>query len=79
MHAASEQDATRKQIRGYLSIALGAGGLFLVQSFRSMSLNFGVLLVACMSFVVFSVTKKKFRIAETFPELLRLPFMRPLA
>ena len=60
----------------YLSIALGAGGLFLVQSLRSMSLYLAVLLVASMSFLVFSVTKKTLRIAETFPELLKVPLMR---
>ena len=66
----------RRYLLVYLSIALGAGGLFFVQSFRPMSLYLAVLLVACMSFLVFSVTKKKLRIAETFPELLKVPLMR---
>jgi len=39
-------------------------------------LYLALLLVACMSFLVFSVTKKKLRIAETFPELLKVPLMR---
>jgi len=66
----------RRFLPVYLSIALSAGGLFFVQWFRSMSLYLALLLVACMSFLVFSVTKKKLRIAETFPELLKVPLMR---
>lgn len=66
----------RRYLVVYLSIALSTGGLFLVQSFRSMSLFFDLLLVACMSVFVFSVTRKKLRIAETFPELLKMPLMR---
>ena len=66
----------RRYLPVYLSIALSAVGLFVIQSFRSMSLYLALLLVACMSFLVFSVTKKKLRIAETFPELLKVPLMR---
>jgi O-antigen/teichoic acid export membrane protein len=66
----------RRYLPVYLSIAVGAGGLFFVQLFRSMSLYLALLLVACMSLLVFSVTKKKLRIAETFPELLKFPLMR---
>lgn len=66
----------RRYVPVYLSIALSAGGLFLVESFRSMSLYSGLLLVACVSFLVFSVTRKKLGIAETFPELLKMPLMR---
>lgn len=66
----------RRYLPVYLSIALGAGGLFLVQSLRSMSLHLALLLAACVSFVVFSITRKKLRIAETFPELLRMPLLR---
>lgn len=60
----------------YLSIALSSGGLFFLQTFRSMSLNFALFLVACMSLLVFSVARKRLRIAETFPELLKVPLMR---
>ena len=66
----------RRYLPVYLSIALGAGGLFLVQSFRSMSLHLALLLAACVSFLVFSITRKKLRITETFPELLRMPLLR---
>jgi O-antigen/teichoic acid export membrane protein len=66
----------RRYLRVYLSVALGAGGLFLVQSLRSLSLHLALLLAACMSFLVFSITRKKLRIAETFPELLRMPLLR---
>jgi len=66
----------RRYLPVYLCIAVSAGGLFLVQSLHSMSLTFALLLVACMSFLVFSVARKKLRIAETFPELLKVPLMR---
>ncbi|HKW62493.1 MAG TPA: flippase [Candidatus Acidoferrum sp.] len=66
----------RRYLAVYLSIAISAGGLFFVQSLLSMSLFFGLLVVACMSIFVFSVTRKKLRIAETFPELLKMPLMR---
>jgi hypothetical protein len=35
-------------------------------------------LAACVSLCVFALTKKKLSIAETFPELMRLPIMRLL-
>jgi len=66
----------RRYLPVYLSIALGAGGLFLVQSFGSMSLYRGLLLAACVSFLVFSIARKKLGIAEMFPELLRMPLLR---
>ena len=66
----------RRYLPVYLCIAVSAGGLFLVQSLHSMSLTFALLLVACTSFLVFSVARKKLRIAETFPELLKIPLMR---
>ena len=66
----------RRYLPVYLSIAVSAGGLFFVQSFRSMNVYLALLFVVCMSFLVFSVTKRKLKIAETFPELLKIPLMR---
>src|ERR1051325_11151494 len=66
----------RRYLPVYLSVVLSTGVMFFVQSFRSMSLYFAMPLVACMSFLVFSVSKKKLRIGETFPELLKVPLIR---
>lgn len=60
----------------YLVIALGAGGLFAIQLLGSLNIYTGLPLAAGVSVVVLAVTKKRLHIAETFPELLRLPFMR---
>ena len=66
----------RRYLPVYLSVAVSAGGLFFVRWFGSTSLHFALLLVACMSLFVFSVARKKLPIAETFPELLKMPLMR---
>ena len=66
----------RRYLLVYLTIALGAGGLFFVSSLTSLSFFALLPYAACVSLCVFAVAKKKLSIAETFPELLRLPFMR---
>lgn len=66
----------RRYLSVYLAIAFGAFGLFLVGSFTSLSLYALLPFAACVSFCVLTLAKKKLSIAETFPELLRLPFMR---
>jgi O-antigen/teichoic acid export membrane protein len=66
----------RRYLSVYLTIALGACGLLFVGSFTSLSFYALLPFAACVSFCVFAVAKKKLSIAETFPELLRLPFMR---
>jgi O-antigen/teichoic acid export membrane protein len=66
----------RRYVSVYLTIALGAGGLFFVSSVTSLSFFALLPYAACVSLCVFGVAKKKLSIAETFPELLRLPFMR---
>ena len=60
----------------YLTIALSACGLFFASFLTSLSFYALFLVAACVSLGVFVLTKKKLNIAETFPELLRLPFMR---
>jgi O-antigen/teichoic acid export membrane protein len=66
----------RRYLAIYLTIASGACGLFLVGSLTSLSLYALLPLAACVSLCVLAVAKRKLSIAESFPELLRLPFMR---
>jgi hypothetical protein len=66
----------RRYLSVYLTIALGACGLLFVSSFTSLSFYALLPFAACVSLCVFAVAKKNLSIAETFPELLRLPFMR---
>lgn len=66
----------RRYFSVYLTIALSACGLFFAGFLTSLSLYALLPVAACVSLVVFALTKKKLNIAETFPELLRLPFMR---
>jgi O-antigen/teichoic acid export membrane protein len=66
----------RRYLPIYLTIALSAAGLFLVESMGSINFYLAVLLAGCVSLFVFVVTKRKLSIAETFPEILKLPFAR---
>lgn len=66
----------RRYLAVYLTLALGGFGLYAIQFFTSLSISRALLLAGCVSFFVIMVAKKKLSIAETFPELLRVPFMR---
>jgi O-antigen/teichoic acid export membrane protein len=66
----------RRYLSIYLTIALGACSLFLVGSLTSLSFYVLLPMAACASLCVLAVAKKKLSIAESFPELLRLPLMR---
>jgi O-antigen/teichoic acid export membrane protein len=66
----------RRYLSIYLTIAFGACGLYLVGSLTSLSFYVLLFSAACVSLLVFVVAKKRLSIAESFPELLRLPFMR---
>jgi O-antigen/teichoic acid export membrane protein len=66
----------RRYLAVYLTLALGGLGLYSIQFFTSLSISSALLLAGCVSFFVILVAKKKLSIAETFPELLRVPFMR---
>jgi len=66
----------RRYLSVYLTIALGACGLYWLGSRTSLSFYALLPFAACVSLCVFAVAKKKLRIAESFPELRRLPFMR---
>jgi O-antigen/teichoic acid export membrane protein len=66
----------RRYLSVYLIIALCAFGLFFVGSLTSLHFYVLLPLAACVSLGVFALTKKKLSVVETFPELLRVPFMR---
>jgi O-antigen/teichoic acid export membrane protein len=66
----------RRYLSVYLTIALGACGLFFVGLLTSLSFYALLPCAGCVSLCVFALAKRKLSIAETFPELLRLPFMR---
>ncbi len=66
----------RRYLSIYLTIALGASGLLLIQTFASLNLYFALPLAAGASLLVLRVAKKKLNILETFPELLSVPFTR---
>ncbi len=60
----------------YLLIGGSSLGLFLIQQFTSSSIYLALPLAALVSIVVLAVGRKKLRVVETFPELLRVPGMR---
>ena len=66
----------RRYLLVYLTIALSAIGLLLFQLLASMTFYIALPLAGCVSLLVAAVTKKKLRVSQVFPELLRLPFMR---
>jgi O-antigen/teichoic acid export membrane protein len=66
----------RRYFSIYLTIALSAGGLLLIQTFAALSLYFAIPLAGCLSLLVLTVAKKQLNILETFPELLNFPFTR---
>jgi hypothetical protein len=62
----------------YVTVRLSALGLLVVQNFTSMNLYLALRLAGVASLCVVTITKRKLCIAETFPELLSLPFARLL-
>lgn len=60
----------------YLSIAVGAAGLLLVQVFASPSFVVGFLLAAAVSLGVLLVNRRALQVGQTFPELMRFPIVR---
>ena len=66
----------RRYLSVYLTIALGAGGLFFVGPLTSWPFYALLPFVACVCLCVLAVARRKLSIAETFPELLRLPLVR---
>jgi len=68
----------RRYLSIYVTAGLSALGLLVMQNFTSMNLYLALPLAGGVSLCVVTITKRKLRIAETFPELLRLPFARLL-
>jgi O-antigen/teichoic acid export membrane protein len=66
----------RRYFSIYLTIALSACGLLLIQTLATLSLYFALPLAGCLSLLVLAVAKKQLNILETFPELLSFPFTR---
>ena len=60
----------------YLMLLLAATGLVLVGFFAPLNIYIAAALAVSMSLLVLVMSKKKLRVAETFPELVRLPLMR---
>jgi O-antigen/teichoic acid export membrane protein len=60
----------------YLLIAGSALGLFLIQLFSASSIYVAVPLAGIVSLFVFAMSKKYLHVAETFPELLKLPLLQ---
>jgi O-antigen/teichoic acid export membrane protein len=66
----------RRYLSIYVTVGLSAWGLLAVQNSTSMNLYLGLPLAGVVSLCVVAIAKRKLRIAETFPELLNLPFAR---
>jgi len=62
----------------YATVGLSALGLLFLQNVTAMNLYVALPLGGVVSLCVVAITKRKLRIAETFPELLSLPFARLL-
>jgi len=68
----------RQYLPFYLIIAGSATALFLITLFYSENIYVAVPLVALASLFVIRMCKDKLKVEETFPELLKLPFMKKL-
>ncbi len=64
-----------KYLSFYLIIAGAAAGLFLLQ-FLIQNVFVLVVLTGVVTILIFLFSKERLRVEETFPELLKLPFMR---
>jgi O-antigen/teichoic acid export membrane protein len=60
----------------YILIAGSSVGLFAIQQFISAGVKVAGPLAALVSILVFAAARKKLRVSETFPELLKVPGMR---
>jgi len=66
----------RKYLSLYLIIVFSALGLFFVQFFSPSRIYVALALASLGALFVFAIGKKNLKIADTFPELQRLPLMR---
>jgi O-antigen/teichoic acid export membrane protein len=60
----------------YLLIGFSACALYVLQAFSPMTVWTALPLAGCVFMLVLGLTRRKLSIAETFPELLRVPLMR---
>ena len=60
----------------YLTLLVAASGLLLVGFFTPPNIYIAVTSAGSVSLLVLALSRKKLRVAETFPELVRLPLMR---
>lgn len=67
-----------KYLSFYLILAAGAVGLFLIQLFFRTSAYIAIPLAGLVSLVIFIITREKLNVEDTFPELLKFPFMKLL-
>lgn len=68
----------RSYVRVYVVIVLASVACFAFQSVVRPPLPVGLVIAAGASLVVLAVSRSQLRMAETFPELMRLPFARLL-
>ena len=66
----------RQYLSFYLLIAGCALGLFVVQQIISSNIFIAVPMAAMVSILVFAVARRKLDVADTFPELLKIPGIR---
>jgi len=66
----------RRYVSIYLLIGFSACALYFLQVFRPLTVWTALPLAGCVFIVVLAVIRRKLSIAETFPELLRVPLMR---
>ena len=67
-----------RYLRVYVAIALSSAGCFAFQAIVRPPLPIGLAVAAGLSLLVLGVSREQLRMAETFPELMRLPFARLL-
>jgi hypothetical protein len=65
-----------RYLRVYASIILGTIALALLQNWLSFPIYFGLLLASIISLIVLLINRNVLNIEQTFPELLRMHFVR---
>lgn len=68
----------RRYLLVYASIAAAAGGLIALQTLLQPPVLLSLVLAGCISLVLLRVNRAALDIENTFPELLRVPLLRPI-
>jgi len=68
----------RKYVHFYSVIVIAALALFAINRMATFSIYTAILLVALTSIAVFLLVKKELKLAETFPEIQKIPLVRRL-